>query len=118
MRLRLCKLQENNKEAKVLIDFFGLLKDWKDIEGELQYRKRPYVLEVICFEVIICHHNDLLVAHFGIDKTRKLVGRKYYWPSLRKNVEAYMKGCDICLTSKAVKHKPYRDLQSLPVPTH
>ncbi len=27
-------------------------------------------------------------------------------------------GCDVCLTSKAVRHKPYGDLQSLPVPTH
>ena len=29
-----------------------------------------------------------------------------------------MKGCDVCVASKAVRHKPYRDLQSLPVPTH
>ena len=29
-----------------------------------------------------------------------------------------MKGCDICLALKAVQHKPYGDLQSLPVPTY
>ena len=29
-----------------------------------------------------------------------------------------MKGCDVCLASKAVRHKPYGDLQFLPVPTH
>ena len=29
-----------------------------------------------------------------------------------------MKACDVCLASKAVCHKPYGDLQSLPVPTH
>ncbi len=29
-----------------------------------------------------------------------------------------MKGCDVCVASKAVRHKPYRDLQSLPVPTY
>ena len=29
-----------------------------------------------------------------------------------------MKGCDVCLASKAVRHKPYGDLQSLPIPTH
>ena len=47
-----------------------------------------------------------------------LVGRKYSWSSLRKDVESYVRGCDVCLTSKAVRHKPYGDLQSLPVPTH
>ena len=29
-----------------------------------------------------------------------------------------MKGCDICLASKAVRHKPYGDLQFLILPTH
>ena len=64
------------------------------------------------------HHDDPLVGHFGIDKTRELVGRKYYWPSLRRDVESYVRGCDVCLASKAVRHKPYGNLQSLPIPTH
>ena len=68
--------------------------------------------------MISCHHNDPLAGHFGIDKTRELVGRKYYWPSLRRDVESYVRGCDVCLASKAVRHKPYGDLQSLPIPTH
>ena len=40
---------------------------------------------------ISCHHNDPLTGHFGIDKTRELIGRKYYWPSLRKDVENYVR---------------------------
>ena len=84
----------------------------------LQYRGLPYVLEIIYSKVISRHHNDFLARHFGIDKTRELVGRKYYWPSLKKDVENYVRGCDVCLASKAVRHKLYRDLQSLPVPTH
>ena len=68
--------------------------------------------------MISLHYNDPLVGHFGIDKTRELVGRKYYWPSLRRDVKSYVRGCDVCLASKAVRHKPYGDLQSLPIPTH
>ena len=60
----------------------------------------------------------LISRHFDIDKTRELVGRKYYWPSLRKDVEAYIKGCNICLLSKAVKQKFYSNLQALPILTH
>ena len=68
--------------------------------------------------MITCHHNDSLTGHFAIDKTRNLVGQKYYWPSLRRDAESYVQGCDVCLTLKAVRHKPYGNLQSLPVSTH
>ncbi len=37
---------------------------------------------------------------------------------LRRDVKAYVKGCDVCLASKMVHHKPYGDLQSLLIPTH
>ena len=117
MRLRLPKLQDEDEEAKVL-RAGGLPEGWEEVEGVLQYRGLPYVPEIIRSEVISRHHNDLLVGHFGIDKTRELVGRKYYWPSLRKDVENYVKRCDICLASKTVRHKPYGDLQSLLVLTH
>ena len=118
IRLQLSELLEKNEEAKRLRGSAGLLEDWEDVEGVLQYQGLPYVPEIIRSKVISRHHDDLLVGHFGIDKTRELVGRKYYWPSLRKDVEDYVRGCDVCLASKAVRHKPYGDLQSLPVPTH
>ena len=84
----------------------------------LHHQGLPFVPEIIRTELISRHHDDPLAGHFGIDKTRELIGRKYYWPSLKKDVEAYVKGCDVCLASKAVRHKPYGDLQALPVPTH
>ena len=34
------------------------------------------------------------------------------------DVEYYVRGCDVCLSSKAVRHKLYGDLQSLPIPTY
>ncbi len=74
--------------------------------------------EIVRTELISRHHDDPLAGHFGIDKTRELIVRKYYWSTLRRDVEAYVTGYDICLASKAVRHKLYGDLQSLPVPTH
>ena len=118
MRLRFSKLQENDEEAKLLGRAAGFPEGWEDIEGVLQYQGHPYVLEIIHSEVISRHHNDLLAEYFDINKTRELVGQKYYWPSLRKNVENYVRRCDICLALKAVRYNPYGDLQSLPVPTH
>ena len=117
MNLRLPKLQDNNKEAKMLRTG-GLLKGWKDVKEVLQYQKLPYVPEIIRSEVINRHHNDLLSGHFGINKTKELVSQKYYWPSLKRDVESYVQGCDVCLALKTVRHKFYSDLQSLPVPTY
>ena len=68
--------------------------------------------------MINCYHNDLLARNFGIDKSRELIGQKYYWPSLRKDVKSYVRECDVYLTSKIVYHKFYGDLQLLPVPTY
>ncbi len=95
----------------------GLPEGWEDIEQVLHYQGLPYVLKVIRSELISRHHDDSLAGHFNIEKTFKLIARKYYWPTLRRDVKAYVKGCDVCLTSKAVHHKPYEDLQLLPVPT-
>ncbi len=76
----------------------------------LHYQGLPYVPKVIRSELISRHHDDPVVGHFGIEKTRELIARKYYWPTLRRDVEAYVQGCDVCLTSKAVRNKPFRDL--------
>ena len=96
----------------------GLPEGWEDVEGVLQYQGLPYVPEIIRSKVISCHHNNPLVGHFGIDKTRELIGRKYYWPCLRRDVKSYVRGCDVCLTSKAIRYKPYGDLQFLLISTH
>ncbi len=82
------------------------------------YQGLLYILKVICSELINRHHNNLFAGHFGIKKTRKLIARKYYWLTLRQDIKAYVKSYNVCLASKAVCHKPYRDLQSLPIPTH
>ena len=110
MRLQLSELQDNDKEAKLFRGSVGLLKDWKDIERVFQYRRLLYVPKIIRSKMITCYHNNPLVGHFGIDKIRELVGRKYYWPSLRKDVKTYVRRCNICLTSKTICHKLHGDL--------
>ena len=116
MRLRLQELQEEDVEAQKIRT--EKRESWEEIDGVLHHQGLPYVPELIRTELISRHHDDPLAGHFGIEKTRELVARKYYWETLRRDVENYVKGCDVCLASKAVRHKPYGDLQSLPVPTH
>ena len=74
--------------------------------------------EIIQTQLISSHHDDPLAGYFGIEKIWELVARKYYWPTLRVDIKAYVKRYDVCVALKAVRHKPYGDLQSLPVPIY
>ena len=108
MRLRLAELQELDKEARK-IKAKGL-NEFKELDGILYHQGLPFVPKAIWTEIISRHYDNPLAGHFGIDKTKDLIGRKYYWPSLQKDILTYVKGCDICLGSKAVSNKSYGNL--------
>ena len=117
MRLRLLELQELDDEARK-IRAEELKSDYKEVDRVLHYQRLPFVPKAIRIELINQYQDDPLAEYFRINKTRELVGRKYHWPSLRKDVKSYIRGYDVYLASKAVRHKPYRDLQSLLILTH
>ena len=117
MRLRLPDLYSNNNQTRKL-RAAKLLERWENIKGVLQYEGLPYISKIIWLELISWHYDNPLTGHFRIDKTRELIARKYYWSTLRRDIEAYVKGCNVCLAFKAICHKLYRNLQTLPVPTH
>ncbi len=79
--MRILELQDNNKEAMKLRSE-GLPKGWEDIKQVLHYQSFPYVPKVICLELISKYYDEPLAGHFGIEKTRELIARKYYWPTL------------------------------------
>ena len=116
MRLRLHKLQAKVKQARKTRAKHP--RGWDNIDSVLYYQGLLYVPEIIRTELISRHYNNLLASHFGIKKTRELVAQKYYRLILRRDNEDYVKGYDVCLTSKAVRYKPYGDLQFLLVSTH
>lgn len=72
----------------------------------LYHQGLPYIPEIIRTKLISRHHNDPLAGRFGFEKTRELVARKYYWPTLCHDVKEYDKGSNICLAFKEVRHKP------------
>ena len=67
MKLRLAEFQKSDKEAQRLRVTTELKKGWEDVNGVLHYQELPFVPEIIQTE---------------------LINRKYYWPSLKKVVEA------------------------------
>ena len=76
MRLWLAELQESDKEDR-RVRAEGL-NGYKELNGVLYHQELPFVLKAIRTEIISRHHDDPLAEHFGINKTKVLVGRKYY----------------------------------------
>ena len=78
IRLWLVELQESDEEARKIKAIGELQEGWQDSDGVLHHQGLPFVPEIIWTELISCHHNDPLARHFDIDKTKKLIGWKYY----------------------------------------
>lgn len=84
----------------------------------LHWENLLYVSKIIKLKLINKHYNDSLEGQFRIEKTCELIARKYYSPTLEHNVETYLKGSVVCLAYMVVCHKPYSNLQSMPVPIY
>jgi hypothetical protein len=67
-------------------------------------------------EVLRRHHNDLITGHFGARRTLELVARKYYWPSMLRDIKAYTKACSTCKRIRPVQHCPHGTMEPLPQP--
>jgi transposase InsO family protein len=62
-------------------------------------------------QIISGRHDDKGAGHKGIAKTIELITRDFVWPGLRKDVEEYIRNCDMCKKTKHERHKPYGLLQ-------
>ena len=70
--LRLPELQKNNLETKKLKNK-NLSKGEKDVKSIFQYYDLLYIMEIIYFKVIRRQHDNTLVGHFAIHKTREQI---------------------------------------------
>ena len=61
-------------------------------------------------------HDTLWAGHPGGDKTMEMLTRRYFWPHMDKEVEAYVRGCQVCQQDKAERCKPAGLLQPLSIP--
>ena len=69
-------------------------------------------------QFVICElHDSPWHGHAGVKKTRKGIERLYTWPSLKDDVEQYVRTCPCCQRNKPTNQKPAGLLQPLPVPT-
>lgn len=72
--------------------------------------------EALRQELMATYHDDPLAGHFGHVRSLELLRRYYNWPGVSRDVKEYVDTCAMCQRTKVHRHKPYGQLQSLPIP--
>jgi hypothetical protein len=86
-------------------------------KGLLWYKQnRLYVLEGKMRDVFLkeCHDGPL-ASHGGAKRTTTFLKKSYYWPSLKDDVEEYVKTCLTCQQNRTLNKKQAGLLQPLPI---
>lgn len=92
---------------------------WTIKNDVLHYQERVYVPADMALRSVLMklHHDHPYAGHFGVARTSDLLRRKYYWSKMDQDVDEYVRTCEICQLAKVRRHRPYGQLQPLPVPS-
>ena len=61
-------------------------------------------------------HAQVSTAHPGKNKTRKLIGDRYYWPGMTSDIDRYVRNCHDCRRATIPRDKTPGLLKPLPIP--
>ncbi len=72
-------------------------------DGLIYYDHRIYIPQnhALRGEIIAVFHDHITAGHPGIEKTKELVLREYWWPRMKKDVEDYVRACETCQRTKS-----------------
>jgi hypothetical protein len=78
------------------------------IEGSEYYQGKLLVPENgdLRRRILEQYHDHQLAGHPGIVNTIRGVMRDFWWPEVRKFVEAYVRGCAVCQSTKPMTTRP------------
>ena len=62
-------------------------------------------------ELLELHHNTVLSAHMGVNKTIQKLRKKFYWYKMDLDIKLFIRGCPTCCRSKQPSTKPRAPLE-------
>ncbi|KAL0149639.1 hypothetical protein M9458_055166 [Cirrhinus mrigala] len=77
---------------------------------------RLFVPDHLRKEVLQWGHDSTLAGHQGVQRTISFIDRAFWWRTLRRDVQEYVKACNICARSKTTNSPSTGELQPLPIP--
>jgi hypothetical protein len=66
--------------------------------------------------ILLDYHDAALSCNRGVAKTLSSIRRSYFWPTLRKDAENYVKTCDACQSTKALRQPRGVLIRPFPLP--
>ncbi len=51
-------------------------------------------------EILSLLHDDKLAGHPGMSRMKLTIGSRFYWPSMRQDIENWIKCCRSCMMAK------------------
>ncbi|XP_023809084.1 uncharacterized protein LOC110017718 [Oryzias latipes] len=119
-------VQKKDKTLRPCIDYRNLT--W-EIENKVQQAQGEipdhatcppgtlYVPDSLRSEVLTWGHASKIACHGGVRRTTNLLRRRFFWPSLEKDVREYVAACSVCARSKNSNSPPSGHLLPLPTPS-
>jgi hypothetical protein len=86
--------------------------------GRIWYRDRLFVPpdDELHIQILYRTHSSGPAGHPGRVKTLDLITREYWWPRMSRDVEEYVKACELCVRTKSSRLAPQGFLQPLALP--
>ncbi|KAK7922262.1 hypothetical protein WMY93_009164 [Mugilogobius chulae] len=78
---------------------------------------RQFVPKAVRSQVIQWGHTSRFACHPGTRRTLVLLKRHFWWPSMEKDIRAYISACTVCARGKSTNQRPAGCLRPLPVPS-
>uniref|UniRef100_A0A8C7ZML9 Gypsy retrotransposon integrase-like protein 1 n=1 Tax=Oryzias sinensis TaxID=183150 RepID=A0A8C7ZML9_9TELE len=75
-----------------------------------------YVPSSLRSAVLVWGHTSRISCHGGIQRTLKLLRRRFFWPTMERDVREFVAACEVCARSKSTHSPPAGLLHPLPVP--
>ena len=118
---QLIKAQQDDDYAKNIIQNIKKCKQYF-IKNNILIRRLnspvPYVSQGELRRTILKIYHDTAAngAHFGRDRTIHKIKTRYFWPSMYKDINDYIKSCILCAQHNPRRKKPPGKLQPIKPP--